>query len=454
MNNSNTSNIFNQASKLYKAGENKELEKLFAKFLKKSFDVNFWDLYIDYVKNVSTKKVNLVDVYAFVFSHFNGSYVSYNFIHDYITQLELTDQDGSNTNTIRKVYQSSFLPMHNLGLLWNEYEKWEMKINKQTAKTFIDQFHQSFNLAFNMYQRLSQYIASNDFFKIFDIELENPLRLLQKDLDGRLSFLFNFYLSKHPDSVCLSFLYSFYLKDIAKDKLDFKTENIFLKIWYSFQYNTLYFDFEDKNNSDIIFINYFNWICKNEGIEVMKQKFSDIKNKIGPYVFIYVASLELYLGQNKEGAYQTFMEGVERFKDNPTINEQFFQMFLKIGDDDNLRLLFKKLRKTEKMWDLMIEYEFLHGEMADYNKLLINKQEAIKEQSLLPAVPLVPIKKTSVGSKGVYESVMSSFGYLDLQIMASDILSDFISKLPELPASENIFSNLDNFKIVELISSL
>lgn len=441
-------NVFDQATELYKNGENKELEKLFAKFLKKSFDVNFWNLYIEYVKKFSTKKVNLVDVYAFVFNHFEGSYVSYEFIHEYINQIELNDENNMQIDLIRKIYHRSFIPMHNLGLLWSEYEKWEMKVDKSTAKAFIDQAHHTFMLAFNTYQRLVPHIQSNAFFKIFDIELENPLRLQLKEYEARLSFLFTFYLSKFPGSESLSFLFSFYLKDIAKDKLDFKTDSTFLKLWYSFQYNKLYFDLEDKNNSELILINYLNWISKNEGIESFRQKFSEIKSKAGPYIFIYVATIEFYLGGSKEGAYQTFMEGVEKFNDNPTINEQFFQMFLKIGDDDNARLLFKKLKKTERMWDMMIEYEFLHGELEDYTNLLTQRQD---KDNMLPAVPLTHFKIKNPGSQGVYESVMHSFGFLDLQISTTDILSDFLAKIPILPKNENIFINIDNFKIVELL---
>ncbi|ELA42588.1 uncharacterized protein VICG_00340 [Vittaforma corneae ATCC 50505] len=444
-------NIFSQASELYKNGENKELEKLFAKFLKKSFDVSFWNLYIEYVKKFSTKKVNLVDVYAFVFSHFEGSYVSYEFIHEYINQIELNDENNTQTDMIRKIYHRSFVPMHNLGLLWSEYEKWEIKVDKSTAKTFIDQIHPTFMLAFNTYQRLVPYIQSNAFFKIFDIELENPLSLQQKEYETRLTFLFTFYLSKYPGSEPLTFLFSFYLKDIAKDKLDFKTDSTFLKLWYSFQYNKLYFDFEDKHNSELMLINYLNWISKNEGIESFRRRFSEIKSKAGPYVFIYVATVEFYLGGSREGAYQTFMEGIEKYNDNPTLNEQFFQMFLKAGDEDNVRLLFKKLKKTERMWDMMIEYEFLHGELEDYKNLLVQKQ---KESDVLPAVPLTYFKIKSSGSQGIYESMMHSFEFLDLQISTTDLLSDFLSKIPVLSKNENIFFNIDNFKIVELLLTL
>lgn len=444
------SELYSQAQQLYKNSENKELEKLFSKFLKKSYDVDFWNLYIEYVKNLSTKKVNLTDVYAFVFSHFEGSYVLGEFSRAYINILE--SSENINTDLIRKVYHRSLIPMHNLGMLWSEYEKWEMKTNRQTAKSFIDQMQPVFMLSFNMYQRLAPYIENNSFFKIIDIETENPLRLEKKEYEGRLSFIFNYYLSKYPLSEPLSFLYSFYLKEIAKEKLNLKTDSVFLSIWYSYQYESMYFNMEDDKNRDIIMINYLNWISKREGINAVRHKFNEIKDKTGMYVFMYMAGVEFYQGKNKEGSYKIFVEGIDRFGENSRINEQFFEMFLKMGDDENIRLIFNKIKKTEKIWDWMIEYEFQHGELEDYKELMIKKQNEIEE--CLPAVRMGLMRPNSKGSQGIYEQVAKSFGFLDLEIVVSDPIKDFLRRLPELSKNENVLSNLDNNKVVRLLATL
>lgn len=444
------SELYSQALQLYKNSENKELEKLFSKFLKKSYDVDFWNLYIDYVKNLSTKKVNLSDVYAFVFNHFEGSYVLGEFSRAYINILE--SSENINTELIRKVYHRSFIPTQSLGLLWSEYEKWEARTNRQTAKTYIDQIQPMFMSSFNMYQRLSPYIESNQFFKIIDIETENPLRLEKKDYEARLSFIFNYYLSKYPSSEPLSFLYSFYLKEIAKEKLSLKTDSVFLSIWYSYQYQSMYFNMEDDKNRDIITINYLNWISKREGIDAVRQKFDELKERVGMYVFVYMATVEFYQGKNKERSYQIFVEGMDRFGENSKINERFFEMFLKTGDDENIRLIFNKIKKTERIWDWMIEYEFQHGELDDYKDLLMRKQNELEE--CLPAVKLGLLRPNSKGSQGIYEQVARSFGFLDLEIVVSDPIKDFLQRLPELPRNENVLSNLDNSKVVRLLVAL
>ena len=467
LNPANQDSLYNYAVKLYKNGENKDLEKLFSKFLKKSFDSRFWNLYVEYVNKVSTKKVNLIDVYAFVVNHFDCSYISYDYVSEYIRELINSDEDNSKVDLIRKTYHKAMVPMHNLGLLWNEYEKWEAKVNKQTAKTFVDQIQPIYNTSFNTYQRLLPFIETNQFFKIFDIELENPLKLQKKNFEMRLNFLFNFYINKFPTSTPLLFLYSFYLKDLAREALmkdspnkdtipmeKIETLSPFLIIWYSFLYNKDLFNLNDLRNKDLILINYLNWTLKNEGIESLRKKFDENKDKASSYVYIYVARAEYYQGGNKETCYKIFIEAFEKFKNDSLVNEQFFKLFLNIGDDDNIRRLFKKLSKTEIIWDLMIDYEFLYGDLESYHNLLIQKQVEMNNKGILPPAFVPQLKIKNKGTQGIYESTFKSFGFLDLQINTNDVISDFICKLPELNLCENVLSNLDSQKIVDLLASL
>lgn len=452
----NPGSLYAHALSLYNASEGKELEKLFAKHLKKSYDNNLWSLYVEYVKKVSTKKVSLADVYSFVFSHFEHSYTSYNLVKEYIKELSNAEDEHSNTEQIRKTYHRAFqYPKHNLGILWSEYEKWEAGINKLTSKTFIEQVFPAYSLSFNTYQRLVPYIEHNLYFKILDIELENPLKLNKKVFDLRLNFLFNFYLTTFPDNEPLLFLYSFYMKDSARERLEQKPPSVFLSFWSSFQYGKQCFDFSDKKNLELTRINHLNWTIKTEGIEAFRQRFSDMKASAGPHTFVYAAMAEYYQGNSKEAAYQTFIEAVERFPESSIVHEQFFGLFLGIGDDDNIRLLFKKLKKTESMWDLMIDYEFLHGDIEEYKTLLPQKQASGTSKEMLPPSAPVPSRRVrSRGCEGVYEAARESFGFLDLRIATSDPVSEFLSKLPVLSAAENIFSNLDNSRIIELLASL
>ena len=106
------------------------------------------------------------------------------------------------------------------------------------------------------------------------------------------------------------------------------------------------------------------------------------------------------------------------------------------------------------MWDWMIEHEFLYGDLASYHSLLIQKQEEQNNKEILPPSPTLLLKIKNKGTQGIYESTFKSFGFLDLQINTNDIVSDFISKLPELSWRENVLSNLDKHKIIDLLASL
>lgn len=425
----------------------KELEKLFGKYLKRSYDLRFWNLYIEYVTKVSSKKVNVNDVYNFVINHFEYSYFSFVFVRNFISHLS---SEGSE-DLIRKVYHKALTnPMHNLGQLWNEYEKWEISVNRINARSNIEKIQQGYTQAFSMYQRLIPFIDSNSFFPIIDIELENPLNLSKKFFDSRLSFIFDYYISIFPENEALLFLQSFYIKD-KENSFDFNST--FLSYWFSFYYNKNLFNFEDKKNKQLTIVNFLNWTVKNEGINAFRNKFNEMKNQSGVYAYIYAAHVEFYQGCNKKEAYEIFVEALEKFGDSSLLNEEFFKLFLKIGDEENIRLLFKKLKKTELIYDLMIEYEFMHGDMEAYKNLLIQRDEE-KNDILLSSTT---INNKIIKSKGcmlVYETVLNNFGFLDLKIENIDIITEFISRLPPLSYNENILSNFDSSIIIDILQTI
>lgn len=191
--------LYKHGMDLYSNKNNKDLERLFAKYLKKSYDLRFWNLYIEYVKRVSVKKVNIADVYAFVLSHFEYSYLTVDLVKEYIAELLNVDDEALKAEKIRKVYQKAFTcPMQGLSQLWCDYEKWELSVNKGTARGFIDQAQPVYNHTYSVYQRLLPHIQAEDYFRVLDVELENPLKHTKAVHTARLAFVLNFYISKFP----------------------------------------------------------------------------------------------------------------------------------------------------------------------------------------------------------------------------------------------------------------
>lgn len=428
--------------------DNKELERLFSKYLKKSYDLRFWNLYIEYITKVSTKKVSTNEVYLFVLNHFEHSYYIFVLIRSYIAIL----LDGNESDDlIRRTYQKYLsLPFHSMNILFQEYEKWEISVNRATARMNIEKVQQSYNQANLVYQRLLPLIDKNLYFNIFEIELSNPLKLNQKIFDSRMTFIFNYYNSVFPEVDGILFLQSIY----STIKPEETNNSIFLTYWFSFFYKKNLFNFEDKKNKILTIILFLNWTLKNEGIDSFRNKFKELKNDGGVYAFIYAAHVEYYQGGSKSNAYEVFIEGVGKYKNSSFLNEEFLKLFLNIGDEENIRLLFKKLSRTEKMYNLMLDYEFMHGDMESYTSLLLEKPMFTDFLAPTPDEPLEEENMSLSKPEMIYKKVYNNFKFLDLRIGNSNILDDFILKLPPLSFNENFLSNFDSSLIIDILMAI
>ncbi|KAI5152864.1 cleavage stimulation factor subunit 3 [Enteropsectra breve] len=457
-NNSDPEAFYKNACELYASKNYKELERLFAKYLKKSYDLRFWNLYVEYVKKVSTKKVNLCDVYAFVWSHFEHSYESYSIATEYLNELMGKEEDSLSEEKIRKAFQRALsTPMQNMGLMWSNYEKWEVSVNRAGARAHTDALQSAYQNASATFNRLNPHIEKNNIFGILDIETENPLKLSPKDFEARLLFIFNFYIFKRPSDESLYLLRTFYLKEGASIPIesDVIAGSPLLSVWLSFVKNTNLFNFDDPKNFELTVINYFNWLIKFEGISSFRAKFTEIKDRAGVHIYLYSALAEYYQGKSKENAYQIFTEAATKFPNDPLISENFLGLYLKMGDTETARILFKKLAKSSKMWEDMVEYEYLYGDFETYKGLLKEKTAAMESGEFIKPGP-VAIRRSSraSGSKAIFETAMESLNFMDLTFSTSDVCSEFIAKLPELSKKENFMLNIDTNKVMELLLSV
>ena len=74
---------------------------------------------------------------------------------------------------------------------------------------------------------------------------------------------------------------------------------------------------------------------------------------------------------------------------------------------------FKKLVKTEKMYDMMMNYEFRKGCFNNYQTILLQKQDAIKNNELLDNVSIALSPIAFKGTQGVIQSIIKTFEYLE-----------------------------------------
>ena len=100
--------------------------------------------------------------------------------------------------------------------------------------------------------------------------------------------------------------------------------------------------------------------------------FTDIK----PHLYIFVAETE-YMLNNPDEAYKIMVKAYEKFGDNNLLNEKFIELLIKYNDTEKIKIFFKKLVKTEKMYDMMMNYEFRKGCFNNYQTILL-------QQNLMP----------------------------------------------------------------------
>ena len=152
-------------------------------------------------------------------------------------------------------------------------------------------------------------------------------------------------------------------------------------------------------------------------------------------------------------AYEVLQELFSKNPDNPVVNEKYFDLFMRMGDDENIRLLFKKLNKTKWMWDAMIDYIFTNGSIEEYKELIQQREEALTRGDILPPAPSgEKAQVTARGCEGIYLTVKNSFCYMGLEFKTDDIVGQFLKQLPRLEYSDNVLINIDLGDVVELIA--
>ena len=184
-------------------------------------------------------------------------------------------------------------------------------------------------------------------------------------------------------------------------------------------------------------------------INHISTSFTDIK----PHLYIFVAETE-YMLNNPDEAYKIMVKAYEKFGDNNLLNEKFIELLIKYNDTEKIKIFFKKLVKTEKMYDMMMNYEFRKGCFNNYQTILLQKQDAIKNNELLDNVSIALSPIVFKGTQGVIQSIIKTFEYLDLTFSGTFNTKNILKKLPILPDNENIFKNIDINALIQLLTKI
>ena len=457
--------IYKSAADFYNKKDKENLEQLFSKYLVSSFDTRLWKIYLQHTKNLGLKKTQMKEVFVFVLKHFENNYYAYEFIREYIEELDNSDESDSYKNEqIREIYHQFLkIPMENLTKLWSQYEAWEISINKLYARTFLENMQPFYLNALNVYQRLSSLIENNNYLQVLDVELENPLKLEKVKFNERILFVFNFFTGRTNKIDHLTILKTFYLPEALRLKNDEKeikelaNKSTLLSYWFSFIFKRDFFNLQVENNFTLTAINYLNFIIYKSGMEEFRKEFKRIKEayveRMEYHLYLFVAETEFTIG-NKEIGYETLIEANRIFEEGNVLNEKIVEILLKAGEVDKMTVFFKKMNKTARMYDLAIKNAFRTGNFIFYRELLQQKQDAIKNRELLEVVQQRKMIKAASGTQGVLNGILRTFEYSNLTLTTEKTNKNILRKVPSLPEEENIFKAVDLDKLVEIILRL
>lgn len=361
---------FKKAESYFKRGDYKKLEIYFANTLTKSKNIKLWELYLNYIKTVNKDALELA--YSYTLQNIWFHYDIYQILIDYICILD-------NVEKIREVYSIGLSnPIHNIGLLFKNYESFEMSLNKITAKTLITEKLFIFQNSFKLYQRLVPYLSN---------EFDSIDKIISLETEERKEKILEYFIEKYSYREDLYFSYSEFIlekgADISDEESDSVkkikeilisgidiTNSVFLKCYYAFIFkDTKYLDL--KNESALIcYLNVQSQKGEDDLLLAIKENFLEKYEKIN--ALDYAAKLYYSLTSDKERIFEIYKKGI------PFINDKMFDFFISIFDLETARTIFQDYKISPESKRKMAYTEFCLGSLENLRKCF-SKEEFYKE---------------------------------------------------------------------------
>ncbi|RVD91003.1 hypothetical protein TUBRATIS_25600 [Tubulinosema ratisbonensis] len=361
---------FKKAENYFKKGDYKKLEVYFAKILTKTHNIKLWELYLTYIKTVNKEALELA--YSYTIQNLWFHYDIYQILVDYIEILEDVEK-------IREVYSIGLAnPIHNIGLLYKNYELFEISLNKVTAKTLINEKLPIFQSSFKLYQRLLPYLNN---------EFDSIDKILSLETEERKEKVLEYFIEKYSYREDLYFVYCEFLNqkpgcELTEDnKLGLKikdsllsgieiTNSIFLKCYYSLLFKQTD-QLELTNEPSLIcYLNIQAQKGEKELFSAINENFTENEQKIN--ALDYAAKLFYSTTLNKEKTLEIYKKGV------PLINDKMLDFFLSIFDLQTARIIFKNYKISSEEKRKMAFSEFCLGSLENIRKCF-DKENLYKE---------------------------------------------------------------------------
>ncbi|ELQ76365.1 mRNA cleavage and polyadenylation factor I complex, subunit RNA14 [Trachipleistophora hominis] len=337
--------IYEHAKWLYRTSKLSKLDDFLKTHLSMSYNVYLWQLYLAHVFQNMPEK--LLDAYEYALSHLEGHFDITLILRDYLCLIDsMHDQDVVDRK--RAAYQNVIkYAVFCLPAIYKEYEEFEYKLNKFTAKTILEKVsynykgHKRLSLTFNANKEIMDQVTLENYSALFEVDerkifvwkcLKEKFYYSEEIYFELIRMAPNFVVEaifcnsfvdhdEHSNTECILqnrentftranfffVLLGAYLNKIDLASYIFK-EN-FLSNWKIGEGDSrpdtakiaAIGDLKDSfrgiriRNKDLVYIHFLDTVFKNKGISAFRCVFRDLKDLIGPLVFYYVAQLEYYV---------------------------------------------------------------------------------------------------------------------------------------------------------------
>ncbi|KYQ88973.1 cleavage stimulation factor subunit 3 [Tieghemostelium lacteum] len=392
------------------------VEKIFFRSLRNVRNVELWRTYITYIRQHKSQNQREEIIKAFEFAlEFVGMDISstqiwmeyLNFLKEEKTNN--TFEEGQKMTNLRKLYQRAVEnPMHDLDIIWKEYDQFENSINKVLAKSLLQEHHQKYQHAKSVYRErksllegilrnmLAKPPGSSDkeehqvrlWRKLLAYEKSNPQKFEQATLRNRIAATYNqclLCLYHYPDIWYEAAVYQAETgswegsNQFFEKAIQALPKSLFLHFAYADSlegqkkipqakelYEKLIASVQPVD--PLVWIQYMRFARRTERIEGPRKIFK--RAKASPectyHVYIALSLIEYYVNQDPKMARDIFEIGLKKFPlETPYIN--FCIEFLSnLNEENNTRVLFEKVlllpnhenKTIDLFWRKYLDFEY------------------------------------------------------------------------------------------------
>ncbi|GAM23800.1 hypothetical protein SAMD00019534_069750 [Acytostelium subglobosum LB1] len=398
------------------------VEKIFVRSLRNVRNVELWKTYITYIRQIKgdSNKDEVIKAFELAIEFIGMDISSTPIWLEYLSFLKeektaTPQEEGSKKTAIRKLYQRALEnPMHDLDIIWREYEAYEQAWNKTLAKALLTDYSSKYQHAKQVYRdrkgllegilrnMLAKPPRSSDkeehqvrlWRKLIVFEKSNPQRFEPQQLRHRVTATYNqclLCLYHYPDIWYEAAMYQVESGNLEAGVSFFERAiqaiptNLFLHFSYADllevskkvqQAKDIYERLVVSQPDPLVWIQYMRFARRTERVEGPRKIFKRAKSapECTYHVYIALGFIEYYVNQDTKTARDIFELGLKKFSTEIPYVHFYVDFLTNLNEDNNTRVLFEKILstiatdKSEIFWRKYLDFEYRQNQ--DLNSII------------------------------------------------------------------------------------